>query len=172
MKELMANHKLIRLLNFMEKVLGMSQLKYFSHCSQGSVREIFLTLGGTVKQRLLERVKIAKSFGLLTNEITDISVASQLVSFIQFWDTETKSMQTMFLFSQNTNEAFSSCNSEAIMKMVKKELTDSGLDVRKLRGLSTDEAGVMVGKSNGVVAKLRQINDKLLNIHSTVCVIA
>ena len=29
MKEFMANHKLIRLLNFMEKVLGMSQLKYF-----------------------------------------------------------------------------------------------------------------------------------------------
>lgn len=127
-------------------------------------------MGGTVKQRLLERVKIAKSFGLLMNEVTDISVASQLVSFIQFWDSETKSMQTMFLFSQNTNEA--SCNSEAIMEMVKKELTDSGLDVRKLRGLSTDEAGVMVGKSNGVVAKLRQTNDKLLNIHSTVCVIA
>ena len=35
----------------------------------------------------------------------------------------------------------------------------------KLMGLSTDGASVMVGKTNGVAAKLRQSNGKLLNIH-------
>ena len=41
MKEFIANRKLIPLLSFMENVLGLSQLKHFSHRSQGSVREIY-----------------------------------------------------------------------------------------------------------------------------------
>ena len=165
MKEFIANRKLIPLISFMEKVLGISQLKHFSHCSQGSVREIYLTLGDTVKQNLLKRARNAKSFGLLMDEVTDISVSSQLISFIQFWDDESSSMTTMFLSSQNVLEDFSSCNSEAITELVKKELSASDLDISKLMGLSTDGASVMVGKTNGVAAKLRQSNDKLLNMH-------
>ena len=165
MKEFIANRKLIPLISFMEKVLGMSQLKHFSHRSQGSVREIYLTLGDTVKQSLLQRARRARCFGMLMDEVTDISVSSQLVSFIQFWDQESKSMLTMFLSSQNVLEDFASCNSEAITELVKKELADSGLEITKLMGLSTDGASVMVGKSNGVTAKLRQSNDKLLNMH-------
>ena len=61
MKELIANRKLISLISFMEKVLGISQLKHFSHRSQGSVREIYLTLGDTVKQTLLKKARKAKS---------------------------------------------------------------------------------------------------------------
>ena len=49
MKEFTANRKLIPLTSFMEKVLGISPLKHFSYRSQGSVREIYLTLGDTVK---------------------------------------------------------------------------------------------------------------------------
>ena len=165
MKEFIANRKLIPLISFMEKVLGISQLKHFSHRSQGSVREIYLTLGDTVKQNLLKRARNAKSFGLLMDEVTDISVSSQLISFIQFWDDESSSMTTMFLSSQNVLEDFSSCNSEAITELVKKELSASDLDISKLMGLSTDGASVMIGKTNGVAAKLRQSNDKLLNMH-------
>ena len=160
MKEFIANRKLIPLLSFMENVLGLSQLKHFSHRSQGSVREIYLALGETVKRNLLEKARQAKSFGILIDEVTDISVASQLISFLQFWDEESSSVATVFLSSQNVLE-----DSEAITELVKKELSASGLDICKLTGLSTDGANVMVGKTNGVAAKLRQSNDKLLNLH-------
>lgn len=40
-KEFIANRKMIPLISFMENVLGMSQLKHFSHHSQGSVRNLF-----------------------------------------------------------------------------------------------------------------------------------
>ena len=165
MKEFIANRKLIPLISFMEKVLGISQLKHFSHHSQGSVREIYLTLGDTVKQNLLKGARNAKSFGMPMDEVTDISVSSQLISFIQFWDDESSSMTTMFLSSQNVLEDFSSYNSKAITKLLKKELSASGLDVSKLMGLSADGASAMVGKTNGVAAKPRQSNDKLLNMH-------
>ena len=150
---------------FIQLKYKISQVKHFSHRSQGSVREIYLTLGDTVKQNLLKRARNAKSFGMLMDEVTDKSVSSQLITFIQFWDNESSSMTTMFLSSQNVLEDFSSCNSEAIPELVKKELSTSGLDISKLMGLSTDGASVMVGKASGVAAKLRQNNDKLLNMH-------
>ena len=49
MKEFIAHRKLIPLISFMENVLGMSQLKHFSHHYQGSVTEIYLALGEIVK---------------------------------------------------------------------------------------------------------------------------
>lgn len=149
MKEFIANWKLIPLISFMEKVLRMSQLKHFSHRSHGSVWEIYLALGETVKQNLLKRARNAKSFGILIDEVTDI-VSSQMISFLQFWDEESSSVTTMFLSSQNVWEDFASWNSEAITELVKKELSASRLDISKLMGLSTDGAKVMVGKTNGV----------------------
>ena len=128
----------------MEKVLGISPLKHFSHRSQGSVREIYLTPGDTVKQTLLKKARKAKSFGLLMDEVTDITVSSQLISFIQFWDQENSSVTTMFLSSQNVLEDFASCNSEAITELVKKDLAACNLDISRLMGLSTDGASIMV----------------------------
>lgn len=102
---------------------------------------------------------------MLMDEVTDDSVSSQLISFIQFWDDESSFTTTMFLSSQNVLEDFSSCNFKAITQLVKKELSACGMDISKLMGLSTDGARVMVRKTNGVAAKLRQSNDKLLNTH-------
>ena len=119
MKEFIANRKLIPLISFMEKVLGISQLKHFSHRFQGSVREIYLSLGDAVKQTLLKKARKATSFGLLMDEVTDITVSSQLIPFIQFWDQEDSTVTTTFLSSQNALEDLASCNSEAIAELVK-----------------------------------------------------
>ena len=93
MKEFIANRKLIPLISFMEKVLGISRLKHFSHHSQGSVREIYLSLGDAVKQTLLKKARKAKSFGLLMDEVTDITVSSQQISFINFETKKTHLLQ-------------------------------------------------------------------------------
>ena len=102
-----------------------------------------MTLGDTVKQTLLKKARKAKSFGLLMDEVTDITVSSQLISFIQFWDQENSSVTT-FLSSQNVLEDFASCNSEAITELVKKDLAACNLDISRLMGLSTDGASIMV----------------------------
>ena len=60
---------------------------------------------------------------------------------------------------------FASCNSEAIIELVKKDLATYNLHISRLMGLSTNGASVMVGMNNGVAAKLRQRNSKLLNMH-------
>lgn len=46
-----------------------------------------------------------------------------------------------------------------------KLLSNCDLDLNKLPGLSTDGASVMVGKENGVAAKLKREAKMLLNVH-------
>ena len=118
MKEFIANRKLIPLSSFLEKVSGISQLKHFFHHSQGSVREIYLTLDDNVKQTLSKEARKANSFGMLMDEVADTAVSSQQISFIQFWDLENVSVRKKFLPSQNVLKDLLSCNSQAITELV------------------------------------------------------
>lgn len=90
MKEYSANRKLLPVINFMVKIIGVSELVGFYHRSEGRLTDIFLLNGDTVKSRLVEKVKQANSFGIMTDKVTDISVFSHLVTFIQYWDYETQ----------------------------------------------------------------------------------
>lgn len=50
------------------------------------MREIFLALGSALLDKLLERVKKAYCYSLLTKEVTDVSVLEMFVTFIQYFD--------------------------------------------------------------------------------------
>jgi hypothetical protein len=123
MKEYIANKKLLPLIDFMKKVIGVSDLKFFAHKSEGSLKEIFLTIGQTIRESLTDKIKKGKSFGILTDEVTDISVFSQLVTFIQFWNSENQSLETAFFSTNNVLENFESCDANSI------KLTLNSLDL-------------------------------------------
>ena len=76
MKEELPKNKIQSLLQLLEQV-GMNDLKHFLHQSQGALREIFLTLGKTVQDTFLCKLKQAAHFGLLVNDVTDIFVANK-----------------------------------------------------------------------------------------------
>ena len=118
-----------------------------------------------MKQKVVEEVRQCKAFGLLTDEVADISVTENLITFIQFFSSHTQEVETRFLSCQNILEEFSSANAEAISSLLFKELKSNGLDVASLPGFTSDGAKVMLGQNNGVAAKLRQQNPILLNIH-------
>ena len=83
MKERMPNRKFIPLLEMIESQVGVSELKHFSHRSKGSVQDISVCIGDTVKEALLEEMIEANSFGLLIDEATDIATCSKLISFVK-----------------------------------------------------------------------------------------
>ena len=85
MREYIAMRKFIRFTTFLQNVMGVSDLQHFRHKSPEPVQEIFLTVGETVKESVLVQAREAQLYGLLIDEVTDISVTSQLVTFIQFW---------------------------------------------------------------------------------------
>lgn len=86
MKHFMANRLLIPLLSFVERTFDCANLRFFAHKSQGSQREIVLTVGSAVRNSILEKARNAKSLGILIDEVADISVMENLLTFIQFYD--------------------------------------------------------------------------------------
>ena len=56
--------------------MGVSKIKYFQLQSEGSLPEIFLT----DEREDLEKVRAARCYGIMTNEMIDASVSSQLQS--------------------------------------------------------------------------------------------
>lgn len=161
-----ASRQFIPLLNHIEKVYHVDSLKYFNHRSRGAQHEIFLTLGQTMKTKVLSKMRAAAAFGILTDEVSDVSVSENLVTFIQYFCQETGCVETHFLACQNILESWESANSEAISALILEELEEhDGLNLSSFTGLTSDGASVMVGKRTGVAARLKKVNPVLLNVH-------
>ena len=166
MKTFIANRQFVPLLNFIEQTFSVESLKYFTHRSCRSQAEIFKLLGQTVKSELIKKVKNALAFGLLTDEVADVSVTENLVTFIQFYNRDTDSVETQFLACQNVLSEFQSANAESISALLLKELEENDdLNLNCLTGFTSDGASVMVGKRSGVAARLKQVNPVLINVH-------
>lgn len=59
-------------------------------------------------------MKKASACGILTDEVADLSVTENLVTFIQFYNSETDAVETHFLSCQNVLAEFQNANAEAI----------------------------------------------------------
>ena len=65
----------------------------------------------------------------------------------------------------NALEGFDSANARAISELVLKSFVDSDVPFSRVTGFSSDGASVMLGKNNGVAARLHDHNPELINIH-------
>ena len=84
MKEHLPNRKFLPLINFITNVIGVAEIEYFQHRSEGI--EIFLTIGNVVKELTSKKVRAASCFGLITDEMTDVSVVKFMVkSLVDFF---------------------------------------------------------------------------------------
>ena len=110
----------------------MPEIHRFKHRSQGSQRELFFLLGQDLKNDVLMKVKAANSYGLLVDEATDVSVIEQLISFIQFSNSESGAPEVHFLSIENVLEKSTSANADSLVKLITDELTRNELDIKKL----------------------------------------
>ena len=142
--------------------LGLSDLKYFNYTSNSLLREIFLTLGTTVENDFCEIIRKDLCYGLLVDDTSDISNFEQMIAFIQYFD---EGVKTKFLFASNALEDSDSANSEALYKVIKRELKSMGIDLNKIVSIVTDGASVMVGKKEGLTTKLKRDVPKVASVH-------
>ena len=163
-KEGIANKKAAGLLTLLEK-LGVNDLKYFDHRSPASVQEMFSTVGCAVKENVVTRAKTAGCFGLLMDDVSDISVMEQMITFIQFYDKDSSEVTVEFLSVDNLLEKHDSANAVAMFQTIQSNLQACTLSTDKLIRLATDGASVMVGRKNGLAAKLKDINPCLISVH-------
>ena len=170
MKEYLQNRTFLRLINFVTKVIGVAEIKYFQHRSEGSLNEIFfhlllLTIGNVVKVLTLKKVRAASCFGLMTDKMTDVSVTSHLITFVQYFCTQSETVETKFLSAQDVPKENDAATAQAIYDLLKEELLSSQLDIKDVMGLAKDGASVMVGTREGVASKLKRDNPCIIAIH-------
>ena len=106
----------------------------------------------------------ANSFGLLIDEATDIATCSQLISFVQYVNSSGNT-EVKFFGIKDVLQAFDSCNAAAITATVIKDNDDNHPNLEKLNSLAADGVSVMLGKDNGVAAKLKEKAPALITVH-------
>ena len=79
----MANSKLLSLLKLLD-TSGVKHIKYFSYKGEETLRDIFLKIGEVIQDTIIKQATQAGCYGILMNEVTDISVLELLVTFIQY----------------------------------------------------------------------------------------
>ena len=164
-KEELSNCKLSSFLEVLEQ-LGLTNMTYFLHRSAGSVREMFLELGHQIKLQVVENCRKANWFGLVCDEVCDLSNKEQLLTFIKYVDPQTHKATTDFLSASDLLENSHSADANTICTALNQQLENNKLEKSKLSSFASDGASVMTGKNNGVAAKLRSSNNKkLINIH-------
>ena len=126
---------------------------------------MFCTLGCAVKENVVKRAKTAGCFGLLVDDVSDRSVMEQMITFIQFYDDDSSEVTVEFLSVDNLLEKHDSANATAMFQTIQSNLHACTLSTDKLIGLATDGASVMVGKKNGLAAKLKDVNPSLISVH-------
>ena len=162
-KEEVANRKLLSLID-LQKHIGVTEMNDFKNTSERSQREMRLLLGQLIKEKLIQRIKDAKWFSILVDEVTDCATIEQLLVYIGYVDEEPKP-HFNFLEVKDVLEISESADSETITRIITDELKASGLNLAFVCGFGSDGASVMTGKHNGVGARLQKVCKIMVRSH-------
>ena len=108
-KEHIPNRKILKLLKFTEKIMQVNDLCHFDYSGRGTMREMLLIIGNVIKSTIQEKLN-CESIGVLIDEVTDISVFSQLITFVEFVDPNSGKLLVHLLPVDNVLEGFDSAN--------------------------------------------------------------
>ena len=156
-KQEIAHSKLNSMLELLES-LGVEEVSQFRKRSSRVLRELLLSIANQIKEDLLIKIKASPFFGILTDEVTDITNIQNLMTFIKYFDNETGEARTSFIDSSDilhfskTNSADSETIHDCLVDLISK----LGLELKNLKAFSSDGASVMTGGNTRVAARLRQ----------------
>ena len=124
---------------------------------------MFIILGESIQEIILERTRRARSFGILADEAADVAVLQQLIIFLKYVNPDTGMAKTEFLATKCIDDR-RGANAEVITDHILDTLRECDLEVRNLNSFS-DGASVITGEHNGVAARVNRVNKVILNFH-------
>ena len=68
------------------EILGLADIKDFTKRSNTVLKELVVTLGDQLTEDIIQEIKKSNVYGLLTDEVMDLSNTLQLVTFIKYFD--------------------------------------------------------------------------------------
>ncbi|XP_021339253.1 zinc finger protein 862-like [Mizuhopecten yessoensis] len=133
-----------------------------TYMSRSAGEDFQACVAEAIRTDIIEKIKLADMFSILTDESTDISITKQMVLYIRVIDSAFIP-HTHFLQNVTIDNPKSDAN--VLFEAMEKCLTDHGLDLKKVKGFGSDGASVMVGKHNGVATKVKGKSPHCVNIH-------
>ena len=116
-------------------------------------------VAAVVDHELLQCLETAAYYSLMIDESTDISTSQTLIMYVRFvckGVVTTKFLQITELPGGKAEDIFST---------VVGELEKKKLPLKKLMGMATDGASVMMGERSGVTTRMKKCNPFLLSTH-------
>ena len=129
------------------ELLGLEELKNFTHRSHGSLREIFLTIGNTVRPLFSKKLQEQSFYGLLVDEVSDISNEEQMLAFVRYFDVNNGRFECKLLISANVLEKSASADATTLHGVITDQREAMKIPLKNLRGLATEGATLMTGKT-------------------------
>jgi Domain of unknown function (DUF4371) len=108
-------------------------------------------IDSVVKEICMKEIREAEFHTLIVDESTDISVTKMLIIYIKYRPAGTKRHQTVFAGMVK----LTACDSLSIFSAIKNFYMTNSLDFKKMVMFTSDGASVMLGKRNGVAARIR-----------------
>nr|XP_033818665.1 E3 SUMO-protein ligase KIAA1586-like [Geotrypetes seraphini] len=118
-------------------------------------------INAIVKRETFTEIRRSPFHTLIIDESTDISVSKMLIIYIKFRRSGSNIHETVFAGIKH----LTACDSTAIVDAIKQFYSENDLDFSRMVMFTSDGASVMLGKHNGVAAKLRQSVPHLLEQH-------
>ena len=113
------------------------------------LREMVIMLSDLLKEKLINNIKKAGMYTLLTNEVTDISNMQQPLMFVKYHNVDTTEPETIFLHTADllSESEETSTNVQLIFESLK-NLSHNQLqhDLADLKAFVSDGASVMTGQ--------------------------
>ncbi|KAK4328433.1 hypothetical protein Pmani_001181 [Petrolisthes manimaculis] len=122
-------------------------------------------LADDLKEKLVQTLRLASSFGIEQDETTDIGGEAQLIAYCRFPDLEEKSIVEQYLCCLHLGVETTAHN---IFQKLNHFMVEEAIDWSKYKYVTTDGAKAMIGAINGVVKKIQAVSSNCVAIH---CVI-
>ena len=126
--------------------------------------QLISVLGDYVRNKIICRVKEAKFFTVVADEVTDCSNKEQLGTVLRYVNSSDNLIREDLV---TFVECDTGVTGRAIANKLLTFITSSGVDPKMLRGQSYDGAGNMSGKTNGAAAIISSSNPLALYLHCT-----
>ncbi len=130
-----------------EKYFSMEMRnKYMGWSSQNEILEL---LSHTVLRGIVEKVRSARFFGSICDEVCDLAMVEQLSVCVRFCDDDFNVHESWLCFAQLDN-----ASAETITATIKQAVLSVGLDINDARAQSYDRASTMRGSRTGVATRI------------------
>ena len=151
------------------EIIGLADIKDFKKRSNTVLKELVLNLGDQLTEDIIQEIRKSNVYGLLTDEVTDLSNTLQLVTFIKYYDQNLGDARTHFVAVSNVLEGSvdTTATAETIHDCLINLLNSLDLKIQNVKAFTSDGASVMTGHQIGVAVRLSEHENcqTMLSVH-------